>query len=64
MKKIFNLFDWFNTQRTNTRTTPTLPGFAEESREELPLVNALREDVRRWRTSKWEGATPITLETE
>ena len=33
---------------------------AEEQREELPLVNALRDDVRRWRASGWENANETT----
>ena len=53
---------WFKTLRTNTRTTLTLPGMAEEEREDLPYVNALRGDVRRWRESGYEGATNITKE--
>lgn len=53
---------WFKTLRTNTRTTLTLPGMSEEQREDLPLVNALREDVRKWRSSQYEGATNITKE--
>jgi type III restriction enzyme len=35
---------------------------AEENWEELPLVNALREDVKRWRSSNYEGATNVTRE--
>lgn len=34
--------------------------FAEEERDELPLVNRLREDVRRWRESGYRGATGVT----
>jgi len=34
--------------------------FAEEQSDNLPLVNALREDVRRWRASGYRGATPVT----
>ncbi len=34
--------------------------FAEEERDDLPLVNALRSDVRRWRESDYEGATAVT----
>lgn len=36
--------------------------FAEESREDLPLVNKLREDVRRWRDSGHRGASAVTQE--
>src|SRR5438445_4461761 len=46
------------------KTTKSAPGqgvlFAEEQRDELPLVNALREDVKRWRASTYEGATNVT----
>lgn len=34
--------------------------FAEEEREDLPLVNLIRDDVRRWRKSNYEGATHVT----
>jgi type III restriction enzyme len=34
--------------------------FLEEEMEELPLVNALREDIRGWRNREYEGATEIT----
>lgn len=40
--------------------TAQLSMLAEETRDDLPLVNALREDVRRWRESKWENATETT----
>ena len=53
---------WFKTLRTNKQTTLTLPGMAEEQREDLPYVNALRSDVRRWRETGYEGATNITKE--
>lgn len=33
-----------------------------ETQRDLPLVNALREDVKRWRSSGYEGATEITKE--
>ena len=36
--------------------------FAEENRVPLDLINALRSDVKRWRESRYEGATPITKE--
>jgi type III restriction enzyme len=32
----------------------------EEGRRDLDLVNKLREDVKRWRESNWEGATNVT----
>jgi len=37
-----------------------LSPLAEEERDDLPLVNALREDVRRWRASGWENASETT----
>ncbi len=48
---------WFKTRRTGTAQLSLL---AEEERDDLPLVNLLREDVRRWRASQYEGATPVT----
>ena len=50
---------WFKTQRVATQQL-RLTGFAEEDRADLPLVNALRDDVRRWRRGGYEGATQIT----
>lgn len=48
---------WYKTQRTGSTQTVL---FAEEERDDLPLVILLREDVRRWRNANYEGATPIT----
>ena len=48
---------WFKTRRTGTAQLSLL---AEEERDDLPLVNLLREDVRRWRASQYESATPVT----
>jgi len=36
--------------------------FQDEHEENLPLINALREDVKRWRNSGYRGATAITKE--
>jgi type III restriction enzyme len=33
---------------------------AEEERDDLPLVNLLREDVKRWRKNEYRNATPVT----
>ena len=33
---------------------------AEEERDDLPLVNLLREDVKRWREANYRNATPVT----
>jgi type III restriction enzyme len=48
---------WFKTERTGSAQMSLL---AEEERDDLPLVNALREDVRRWRASGWENASETT----
>src|ERR1700730_8529617 len=49
---------WFQTRRTGARETGEL--FAEEESDDLPLVNALRDDVRRWRKADYRGATQTT----
>ena len=36
--------------------------FAEEERDDLPLVNALRKDVDRWREADYRGASNVTRE--
>ena len=48
---------WFKTERTGSAQMSLL---AEEERDDLPLVNALREDVNRWRESGWENASETT----
>jgi type III restriction enzyme len=48
---------WFKSERTGSAQMSLL---AEEERDDLPLVNALREDVRRWRESGWENASETT----
>ncbi len=50
---------WYKTERTGS---DQLSLFQEEQRDDLPLVNALRDDVRRWRNSKYESATNVTKE--
>ena len=50
---------WFKTERTGSAQL-TLGFMAEEERDNLPLVNALRDDVRRWRNAEWPSATPTT----
>lgn len=51
---------FWTTQRV-TSTQQTLGGIGSDyGSEPLPLVNALREDVRRWRESGYENATQIT----
>lgn len=51
---------WHKTQRTGS-AQQTL--FTEEERDDLPLVNFLHEDVRRWRKANYEGATRVTQTT-
>jgi type III restriction enzyme len=48
---------WFRSERTSSGQ---LSAFAQEESDPLDLVNALRDDVRRWRASNWEGATAVT----
>ncbi|MFL6260142.1 MAG: S24 family peptidase [Thermoanaerobaculia bacterium] len=48
---------WYKTERLGSAQGEI---FAEEERDPLPLVNALREDVRRWRRTGYRGASPIT----
>jgi type III restriction enzyme len=51
---------YYRTERTIAEQQLRL--LAEENWEELRLVNALREDVKRWRASNYEGATNVTRE--
>jgi type III restriction enzyme len=48
---------WFKSERTGGAQREL---FAEEERDDLPLVNTLREDVKRWRESGWENASETT----
>jgi type III restriction enzyme len=48
---------WFKSERTGSAQMSLL---AEEERDDLPLVNALRDDVKRWRESGWENASETT----
>lgn len=48
---------WYKTERTGSLQRQLL---AEEERDDLPLVNALREDVRNWRESGWRNASQTT----
>lgn len=48
---------WFKTERSATGQRQL---FAEEERDDLPLVNALRTDVREWRKNGWENASEVT----
>ncbi len=50
---------WYKTQRTGSGQFQL---FQEEERDDLPLVNALRDDVRRWRAANYRNATNVTRE--
>ena len=50
---------WYKTQRTGSQQ---LQMFREEEWDDLPLVNALRADVERWRDANYRNATPVTRE--
>lgn len=49
---------WFRDERSERESQGRF--FAEENFEDLPFVNALREDVRRWRESGYRNATKVT----
>ena len=48
---------WYKSERSGSAQLSLL---AEEERDDLPLVNALRTDVKRWRESGWRGASETT----
>jgi type III restriction enzyme len=48
---------WYKTERTGSAQMSLL---AEEERDDLPLVNALRDDVRKWRAAGYPGTTNVT----
>ncbi len=48
---------WFKTERTGRGQREL---FVEETREDLTLVNLLRQDVKRWRESGYRGAPKVT----
>ena len=50
---------WYKTQRTGTEQLQ-MRFVQEEERDDLPLVNALRADVKRWRESNYRNATNVT----
>ena len=50
---------WYKTERTGS-AQQTL--YQEEQRDDLPLVNWLRDDVRRWREVDYRGASHVTRE--
>ena len=48
---------WFKTVAAGSARRLLLP---DEDHDDLPLVNALRSDVRRWRESGWQNASKTT----
>src|SRR5438552_2538132 len=50
---------YFKTERTGSAQQQL---FADEQREDLPLVNQLRDDVRRWRQANYPGASVVSRE--
>jgi len=48
---------WYRTERTGSRQLQLL---AEEERDDLPLVNALRDDVKAWRETGYRNASQTT----
>jgi type III restriction enzyme len=52
---------WFKEEKVGTRTLLDDVD-PEENFDDLPLINLLREDVRRWRESNYRGATNVTKE--
>lgn len=48
---------WFKEKRAGTQQVDL---FAEEQRDDLPLINSLRADVKRWRESGYRGASHVT----
>lgn len=54
---------WFKEKRLGRQEQDLLSSIErEESRDDLPLVNALREDVGRWRDKGYRGASRVTKE--
>jgi len=52
---------WYKTKKVGTEQQQ-FSFIAEEQRDDLPLINALRKDVAHWRKLKYEGATTVTKE--
>ncbi len=50
---------WYKTEKTGSAQQSL---FAEEERDDLPLVNVLRQDVKRWREADYRGASHVTKE--
>ena len=54
---------WYLTKKVGTKDQDLFDEFfQEENFDDLPLINLLREDVRRWRESGYRGATNVTRE--
>ena len=52
-------YHW-TTQRTGSAQAEMFS--TDQGADDLPLVNALREDLRKWRQSNYQNATPVTKE--
>ncbi len=52
---------WFKTERTGSEQQQ-MQFVQEEERDDLPIVNALRADVKRWRETNYPNVTPVTRE--
>jgi type III restriction enzyme len=52
---------YFKTKRIGSAQSD-MDLFKEENEEDLPLVNALRKDVRRWHETDYRGASQVTRE--
>jgi type III restriction enzyme len=52
---------WYKTDRTGSAVLQS-DLFGDEQHDDLPLVNRLRDDVRRWRESGYRGASNVTRE--
>ena len=50
---------YYKTEKTGS-AQQALPGLTQEEWDDLPLVNFLREDVRRWREADYRGASSVT----
>ena len=52
-------YHW-TTQRTGSAQAEMFS--SDQGADDLPLVNALREDLKKWRQSNYQNATPVTKE--
>ncbi len=54
---------WYKTQQFGTKEQTLFADLdPEENFDDLPLINLLREDVRRWREADYRGATNVSKE--